>query len=42
MRIRDMIEARQFRELIEFTENDPSFVSRAINPALKRTQVSAA
>src|SRR4051794_37635568 len=22
-RIRDMIEARQFRELIEFTENDP-------------------
>ncbi len=35
-RIRDMIEARQFRELIEFTENDPSFVSRAINPALKR------
>src|SRR5262249_31206809 len=35
-RIREMIEARQFRELIEFTENDPSFVSRAINPALKR------
>src|SRR3954470_11466941 len=35
-RIREMIESRQFRELIEFTENDPSFVSRAINPALKR------
>jgi biopolymer transport protein ExbB len=35
-RIREMIEARQFRELIEFTESDPSFVSRAINPALKR------
>src|SRR5690349_5776630 len=27
--IRGMIEARQFRELIEFTENDPSFISRA-------------
>jgi biopolymer transport protein ExbB len=35
-RIRGMIEARQFRELIEFTENDPSFISRALNPALKR------
>src|SRR5207244_5734206 len=35
-RIREMIEARQFRELIEFTENDPSFISRALNPALKR------
>ncbi len=35
-RIRDMIANRQFRELIEFTETDPSFVSRAINPALKR------
>jgi len=36
LRIRDMIEQRQFRELIEFTENDPSFISRALNPALKR------
>lgn len=35
-RIREMISARQFRELIEFTENDPSFVSKALNPALKR------
>jgi biopolymer transport protein ExbB len=35
-RIRDMIANRQFRELIEFTETDPSFVSRALNPALKR------
>jgi len=35
-RIRDMIEARQFRDLMEFTEADPSFISRAINPALKR------
>ena len=36
MQIRSMIEARQFRELIEYTENDPSFISRALNPALKR------
>lgn len=35
-RIREMIGARQFRELIEFTETDPSFVSKALNPALKR------
>jgi len=35
-RIRDMIAARQFKELIDFTENDPSFISKAINPALKR------
>jgi biopolymer transport protein ExbB len=34
--IREMIAARKFKELIEFTENDPSFVSRALNPALKR------
>ena len=34
--IREMIAARRFRELIDFTERDPSFVSRAINPALKR------
>jgi biopolymer transport protein ExbB len=31
-----MISQRKFKELIEFTENDPSFVSRALNPALKR------
>jgi biopolymer transport protein ExbB len=35
-RIREMIGARQFKEVLEFTENDPSFVSRAINAALKR------
>ncbi|MEO6435836.1 MAG: MotA/TolQ/ExbB proton channel family protein [Tepidisphaeraceae bacterium] len=34
--IREMIEQRKFRELIDFTENDPSFVSKALNPALKR------
>ena len=39
IRIREMIEARQFKELVEFTEADPSFVSRALNPALKRAPV---
>jgi biopolymer transport protein ExbB len=34
--IREMIAQRRFKELIEFTETDPSFVSRALNPALKR------
>ncbi len=34
--IRDMINNRQFQELIDFTEKDPSFVSQALNPALKR------
>lgn len=34
--IREMIGQRKFKELIEFTETDPSFISRAINPALKR------
>lgn len=34
--IQDMIANRQFKELIEFTESDPSFVSQALNPALKR------
>ncbi|HEY7116832.1 MAG TPA: MotA/TolQ/ExbB proton channel family protein [Tepidisphaeraceae bacterium] len=34
--IRDLIGRREFKELIEFTETDPSFVSRALNPALKR------
>ena len=34
--IREMIAQRQFKELIDFTETDPSFVSRALNPALKR------
>jgi len=34
--IRGMIEQKQFKELIDYTENDTSFVARAINPALKR------
>ena len=34
--IRELINQRQFKELIEFTETDPTFVSRALNPALKR------
>ncbi len=34
--IREMIGQKKFKELIEFTETDPSFVSQALNPALKR------
>ena len=34
--IREMIGQRKFKELIEVTETDPSFVSKALNPALKR------
>jgi biopolymer transport protein ExbB len=34
--IRELIGRREFKELIDFTESDPSFVSRALNPALKR------
>jgi biopolymer transport protein ExbB len=34
--IRELIGRREFKELIDFTETDPSFVSRALNPALKR------
>ncbi len=34
--IRDMIVQRKFKELIDFTETDPSFISKALNPALKR------
>jgi len=34
--IRELIGQKKFKELIEFTETDPSFVSRALNPALKR------
>lgn len=40
--IREMIANRQFKELIEFTEGDPSFVSKALNPALKRAPSFAA
>lgn len=34
--IREMIAQRRFKELMDFTETDPSFISRALNPALKR------
>jgi biopolymer transport protein ExbB len=34
--IREMIMQRRFKELMDFTETDPTFVSRALNPALKR------
>ncbi|MGN6725710.1 MAG: MotA/TolQ/ExbB proton channel family protein [Tepidisphaeraceae bacterium] len=34
--IRGMIEQRQFKELIDYTETDPSFVANVLNPALKR------
>ena len=34
--IRELIAQKKFKELIEFTETDPSFVSQALNPALKR------
>jgi biopolymer transport protein ExbB len=34
--IRELINQKQFKELIEYTEVDPTFVSRALNPALKR------
>jgi biopolymer transport protein ExbB len=34
--IRQMISQRRFQELIDFTENDPSFLSKTLNPALKR------
>ncbi len=34
--IREMIQQKKFKELIEFTETDPSFIARALNPALKR------
>jgi biopolymer transport protein ExbB len=34
--IRQMISQRRFQELIDFTENDPSFISKTLNPALKR------
>lgn len=35
-RIRSMIVNRQHQELLDFTENDPSFISKTLNPALKR------
>jgi biopolymer transport protein ExbB len=40
--IRDLVSQKKFRELIEFTESDPSFVSKVLNPALKRAPSFAA
>jgi biopolymer transport protein ExbB len=40
--IRELIAQKRFKELIDFTEADPSFVSRALNPALKRAPSFAA
>jgi biopolymer transport protein ExbB len=34
--IRELISQKKFKELIDFTETDPSFISKALNPALKR------
>jgi biopolymer transport protein ExbB len=34
--IREMVAQRKFKELIDFTETDDSFISKALNPALKR------
>ncbi len=34
--MRELIGQKKFKELIEYTESDPSFVARALNPALKR------
>lgn len=34
--IREMIAQRRFKDLIDFTETDPTFLSKALNPALKR------
>jgi biopolymer transport protein ExbB len=34
--IREMIEQRKFKDLLDFTETDPGFVSGALNAALKR------
>jgi len=40
--MRDLISERRFKELIDFTEADPSFVSKVLNPALKRAPSFAA
>ena len=40
--IRELLSQKQFKELLEFTETDPSFVSQALNPALKRAPSFAA
>ena len=35
-RIRELIASRQFQELLDYTDADPSFVSKSLNPALRR------
>jgi biopolymer transport protein ExbB len=40
--IRELIGNKQFKELLEFTETDPSFISKALSPALKRAPSFAA
>lgn len=34
--MRELIQQKRFKDLLEFTEADPSFVAKALNPALKR------
>jgi biopolymer transport protein ExbB len=34
--MREMISQRKFKELIEYTETDDTFIAKALNPALKR------
>ena len=34
--IRNMIQQKQFNELMDFTETDDTFISQSLNPALKR------
>ena len=41
-RIRNLIQQRRWSELEDFTRDDPSFVSRSLNPALKRAPSFAA
>jgi len=36
VQMRELIEQRRFKDLLDFTETDPSFVSKAINASLKR------
>ena len=34
--IREMINQRKFKELLEYTRDDPSFISKVLHPALNR------
>src|SRR6185437_14319420 len=40
--IKNLINQRKFKELVDFTEADPSFVSKALGAALKRAPVFSA